>query len=135
VKNPLDKKIPLKRFLQRCVNKRTRLNLFAFIILLIGLGSAIFIYLTFEDPPDSVFLEYEQSKMYRHEMEAVGGKLNILTNDFMRWIDGLLHGKPLGFTVGFISLFISLGVFYIAHHVPSDSRSDDREENNRDKIN
>jgi hypothetical protein len=115
------------------VGVRTRLNLIAFVISLVGLGSAVIIYLTFENPPERIFSAYEQSKMFRHEMEAAGGKLNMLTSDFMIWFDGLWHGKPLAFTIGWITVIISIMILYIAQNVSSEPRSDYKGKNAPEK--
>jgi hypothetical protein len=112
-------------------NRRTRLSLIAAIILLVGLGSAALIYLTAENASDSVSgYEPENSKMYIHDLELYGGKANVLANELMRWFVGLWHGKSLAFTVGCVTLFISFVVFFVANHMPSDLKSDDRDENN-----
>ncbi|MCL4475079.1 MAG: hypothetical protein M1508_02460 [Nitrospirae bacterium] len=111
---------------------QTRLYLIAAIILLVGLGSATLIYLAAENAADSVLgYEPENSKMYIHDLELYGGKANVLANELMHWFVGLWHGKSLAFTVGCITLFISFVVFFVANHMPSDVKSDDRDENNR----
>jgi len=122
-------------------NRQTRLYFITAIILLVGLGSAILIYLTAENDADSVVgyeavggyvypVMPEDSKRYIHDLELYGGKANVLVNDFMRWFVGLWHGKSLAFTIACITIFISFGFFYIARHLPSDSTSDARDENN-----
>ena len=114
----------------KITNLQTRLYLITAIILLVGLGSAILIYLIAENDSDSV-LGYEDSKKYIHDLELYGGKANVLANEFMRWFAGLWHGKSLAFTVACITIFISFGVFFVANHLPSDLKSDARDENNR----
>jgi hypothetical protein len=110
-----------------------RLYLIAAIILVLGLGSAIMIYLTAENASDSVLgYEPENSKMYLHDLELYGGKANVLANDFMRWFAGLWHGTSLAFTIACITLFISFWVCFVANRLPSHSKSDNRDENNRD---
>lgn len=119
----------------KITNLQTLLYLITVIILLVGLGSAILIYLTAENDSDR-FLGYEvvggyvypiapeDSKKYMHDLELYGGKTNVLANEIMRWFDGLWHGKSLAFTVACITIFISLGFFFVAHHLPSDLKSD-----------
>lgn len=126
----------------KIANPKTGLYLITAIILLVGLSSAILIYLTAENDSDSA-LGYEvvggnvypitpqDSRMYRHDLELYGGKVNVLADDFMRWFIGLWHGKSLAFTVVCITIFISLGFFFVAHHLPTDLKSDARDENNR----
>ena len=114
----------------KITNQQTRPYLISAIILLVGLGSAILIYLTAENDSDSV-LGYEDSKMYIHDLELYGGKANVLANEFMRWFVGLWQGKSLAFTVACITIFISFGFFFVVNHLPSALKSDARGKNNR----
>lgn len=109
-----------------------RLYLISAITLVVGLGSAVFIYLTTENTADS-FSGYEvlESKKYIHDLELYGGKANVLANEFMGWFDGLWHGKSLAFTVACITIGISLGVFFVAHHMPTNLEADARDGDNR----
>ena len=121
---------------------RTSLNIISAIILLVGLWSALLIYLTAEPDSDSV-LGYEvaggytypiapdNSKMYAHDLELYGGKAGVLANDFRYWFAGLWHGKSLAFTVACIVILASFGVFFVANHLPSDVISHDRDKNDR----
>jgi hypothetical protein len=116
-------------------NLHTFLNLISGIILLIGLGSAIYIYQTAEDDMSGV-LGYEiiagsaypivahNSKMYRHDLELYGGKAAVLADEFSRWVVGLWHGKSLAYTVAFITIVISFGFFFAANHLPSNLKPD-----------
>ena len=76
----------------KITNLQTRLYLITAIILLIGLGSAILIYLTAENDSASV-LGYENSKMFIHDLELYGGKANVVANEFEHWFVGLWHGN------------------------------------------
>jgi hypothetical protein len=112
-------------------NLQTRLYFVTVIILLVGLGSAILIYLTAENDSDSA-LSYEaaggnvypttpeDSKRYMHDLELYGGKANVLVNEFRSWFVGLWHGKSLAFTVACITIIVSLGFFFVARNLPSD---------------
>jgi len=112
-------------------NPKTLLYLITAIILMVGLGSAILIYLTAANDTDS-FLGYEgvdgyvhsmapeDFKMYRHDLELYGGKANVLADEFMRWFAGLWHGKSLAFTVACVTIFISFGFFFVAHLLQSE---------------
>lgn len=126
----------------KITNLQTRLYLITAIILLIGLGSSTLIYMTAENDSNRVLgyeiaggyvypIRPEDSKKYIHDMELYGGKMNVLANEFLRWFVGLWHGKSLAFTVACITIFISFGVFFVAHHLPPDLRSDTRDESNR----
>lgn len=125
----------------KITNLQIRLYLITAIILLVGLGSAILIYLSAENDSDSASgyeaiggyvypMAPEDSKMYRHDLELYGGKANVLADEFMRWFVGLWHGKSLALTVACITIFISFGFFFVARHLQSDLKSDARGENN-----
>ncbi|SPQ02101.1 conserved hypothetical protein [Candidatus Sulfobium mesophilum] len=111
---------------------QSRLYLIAVTILLTGLGSAILIYLTAVDNPNDALgyemaggnvypVTPEDSKMYMHNLELYGGKINVLANELTRWFVGLWHGKSLAFTIAFITIFASFCLFFIASHLSSGS--------------
>jgi hypothetical protein len=119
------------------------LNFISAIILLFGLGSAILIYQTaqnnssgvlgYEEGDGSVYpVMPEDSKKYLRDLELIGGKANVLADEFRRWFIGLWHGKSLAFPVGCIAILISFGVFYVANHLPSRLKSDVPSKNNQD---
>jgi len=113
-------------------NLQTRLYLIAAIILLVGMGSAILIDLTAENASDSALIhQFEQSKRYRHDLELIGGKGNVLADEFYRWFEALWHGRSLAFIVAGITILIACGFFFVAYHSPSGSKSDARDENHR----
>jgi hypothetical protein len=119
---------------RKVIHRKTRLYLVSAIVLLVGFGSAILIYLTAENASDSLLgNEPEYSKMYMHDLELYGGKANVLASEFSRWFAGLWHGQTLAFTVAGITIFISLGFFFVAQHMPSDLKPDVRSEDNGDK--
>lgn len=108
-------------------NLQRRLYLITAIILVVGLSNAILIYLTTENVSEDVLVyQFEHSKKYRHDLELIGGKANVLADDFYRWFGGLWHGKSLAFIVAFITVVISSGFFFVAYHLPPDSRPDAR---------
>jgi hypothetical protein len=107
---------------------RTHPYLIPAVILLVGLGSAVVIYLTVPNNSADIAayeaeggylypISPEDSKAYLRNLELFGGKTNVLAREFIRWFDGLWHGKSLAFTVAFITILISVG-FLLA----SDSR-------------
>ena len=108
-------------------NPLTRLYLITAIILLVGLGSSIMIYLTAGNDSDNVMgYEPETSRMYTHDLELYGGKANVLASEFSHWFVGLWQGKSLAFTVACITIFVSLGFYFVANNLPSDLKSDTR---------
>ncbi len=119
----------------KTVKHRSPLYLASVIVLLLGLGSALVIYMRAGNDPNSVLGYYseggyvytvapEDSKMYRHDLELYGGKANVLADDFRRWFEGLWQGKSLAFMVGGCSIIISLIFLTAARRLPSDVKSD-----------
>ena len=126
----------------KIANKQTCLKFISAIILLVGLGSAVLIYLIAENDADGVLgfevvggdmypIAPENSKIYLRDLELFGGKAAVLANEFKYWFVGLWHGKSLAFTVACIAIFISFGVFFVAYHLPSDSIANVQGDNNR----
>ena len=128
----------------KILNRRTRLNLISAIILVVGLGSATLIYQRAHNTPygalgyesvDGIIYPImpEDSKIYRHNLEVYGGKLNVMMDDFRRWFVGLWQGKSLAVIIGCTTIIISLGFFYAANYLTSDFKSDVYHENNPDR--
>lgn len=108
---------------------QNRLYLVAAVVLLVGLGSSAVIYLTAEDVSEEMLIyEFEHSKMYRHNLELYGGKINVLASEFMRWFEGLWHGRTLALTVACITLVISLCFIFVAYHLPPGPDSADHKD-------
>jgi hypothetical protein len=125
----------------KITNLHTHLYLITAIILLVGLGSAVSIYLTAENASDGVLgyegiggnvypITPEDSKMYRHDMELYGGRANVLADELRRWFIGLWHGQSLAFTVACITIVTSFGFFFVANRL-ANLKSDARDEKNR----
>jgi hypothetical protein len=113
------------------ISLKTRLNLIASIILLVGLGSACLIYVAAGNDEENG-AGYELSnpqyfKRYMRDLELYGGKANVLAEEFRDWFTGLWHGKSLAFTVACITVLISLGLFVFARHLPSGLKPDPSE--------
>ena len=126
---------------RKVANKQDILTIFGIMILLIGFGISVFIYLM-ADNDENNFLGYEviggsaypirpeDSKAYQRDLQIVGGKAYVLEDQFQRWFTGLWHGKSLAFMVAGITLLISAGFFYAANNLPSLSRDYVRDEKN-----
>ncbi len=107
---------------RKAAQPQKRLRIVASITMVLGLASSVLIYLSAENVPDTILgYEVDESKKYIHDLELYGGKANVLAAEFMNWFDGLWHGKSLAFTVGYITIFIALVLFFVAHHMSSDS--------------
>ncbi len=120
-------------------NRQRRLFLVSAAILLIGLGSAVAIYLAADSDTDGeagyeVAGKFiypamnERSKKYQHDLELYGGKAAVLADDFNRWFDGLWHGRTLAVTVAFLSVLLSFGFFVAARNAHPDLNTDIRQE-------
>ena len=97
-------------------------------ILLVGLGSAVLIFLTAENASDNGLVsDFEHSKKYIHDLELYGGKANVLANELSGWFAGLWHGQSLAFTVACLTIIIAFGFFFVAAELKADARG----ENNR----
>jgi hypothetical protein len=123
----------------KILKQRASLNLISAIILVVGFGSAAFVYQRAGNDPygqvadGTIYLVTpENSKLYRHNLEVYGGKLNVIMDDFMRWFAGLWHGKSLAFIIACSSIIISLGFFYAANYWPPPSTSEVHNENGPD---
>ncbi len=108
----------------------TRLKLIGVGILLVGLLSAALIYvLAAQAPDESNILDMPQNtKIYRHDLELYGGKLNVMLDDFNRW---LWQGKTLAKIIACLSIIIALALFYVANHLEPVSEPESYQENER----
>ncbi len=124
----------------KILKKRTFLNLIGAIILVVGLGSAVIIYKSAENDSYGAWgygvadgniypIMPGDSKMYRHNLEVMGGKLNVMVDDFSRWFGGLWHGKSLAVIIGCTTIIICFGFFYTANYLPERSEFEVRSEN------
>jgi len=90
-------------------------NLITAVILLVGQGSAILIYLAADNASDiDLANDLETSKKYMHDLELYGGKANVLAYELRNWFVGLWHGKSLAFMVACITILIALGYFFLS---------------------
>ncbi len=97
-----------------------RLYLAAAAILVVGLASALAVYVraSHREGRDLV-REFEDSKRYRHDLEVYGGTMNVLADQFTRWFQGLWHGETLAYTIACITIVLSLGMALVAYLEPS----------------
>ncbi len=123
----------------KILNQRTWLHLISAIILVVGLGSAAWVYqragndpygaLGYESVNGTIYpVMPEDSKMYRHNLEVYGGKFNLIIDDFRRWFVGLWHGKSLAIIIACTTIIISFAFFYAANHVTQTLKIDDHNE-------
>ncbi len=114
---------------------RTCLNFASALVLLLGLGSSVWIYQTtvndskgvlgYEEGGGSIYpVAPDDSKMFIRDLELYGGKANVFAYQLRRWFAGLWRGKSLAVIVGCSTILISFGFFYAANHLPSGLESD-----------
>jgi hypothetical protein len=98
---------------------RNRPRLIASMILLVGFGSAIVIYLKAGTVPGTP-LEFsaDSSKKYLRDLQLYGGTANVLAVQLMDWFKGLWHGRSLAFTVAIITVAVCLGYLFFAVLLP-----------------
>jgi hypothetical protein len=88
-----------------------------FLILFIGLGSAIAIYLAAApDAPNPLGYDPMETKTYLRDMEMYGGKANVLAAQIEQWFAGLWHGRALAFTLAVLSLILAFFFWFFGPH-------------------
>ncbi len=128
------------------LNPQKRLRMIGIVILLVGLISAVAIFVIAERPAASAVgydivdgqayaISPGSSKRYVHDLEMYGGKAAVMADEFNRWFNGLWHGTSLAYTIAFLSIGTSLGFFFVAsrmgddiHYEDTQSEVTDREE-------
>ena len=82
--------------------------------LIVGLASAIFIYVLAEVPPDNP-LGYDpmQSKLYVRNLELYGGQANVLAVKLVHWFESLWSGPRLAYPVACATVLLTLA-FWVA---------------------
>ena len=99
--------------------RRARLDIIR-AILLVGLTSAVTVFLTAVDPADSPLGDPRtDSKVYRRTMEMVGGTANLVAGDITDWLGGLWHGRNLACTLAVLTLAAAYGFYFITEDQPS----------------
>ena len=115
----------------KILNQRTWFNLIGTIILLVGVGGSVLIYQSVGNDPYGA-LDFENSKLYRHNLEVYGGKFSVIMDDFSRWFFGLWQGKSLAVMLACTTIIISLGFFYAANHRSQRSKPETHNVNDDD---
>ena len=111
---------------------RPRYKLVTILMLCVGLGSAVVIYLTAAGPDEiSMVDEFEESKRFAHDLELYGGKANVLANKFSHWFEGLWHGQSLAFTVAFLTVVMAVGYFFVASRLAAHAAAEAADEQSR----
>ena len=96
-----------------------RLRYAVALILVAGLACAAVLYVTAPPPSgDAGGQRPDESKKYLREMEVYGGKANLLATDLRQWFETLWHGRPLAFTVAFLTLLLAFLVLFFGTPLP-----------------
>ena len=95
------------------------LNRLGLLIMLVGFGSAVFIWLAQDridrqDREGTAALAPEDSRRYTHDVEQYYGETGLLADKWTRWFEGLAHGKALAKTIAVLSSVAASGCFLSA---------------------
>jgi len=111
-----------------------RYKVVTILMLLVGLGSSLAIYLMAGSSSENALIEeYEESKRFTHDLEIYGGKANVLADEFRHWFGGLWHGQSLAYTVAVLTVVMSLGYFLVARRLADHAASDAARDKGRDR--
>jgi hypothetical protein len=95
-------------------------NRITLLLLLLGLGSALIIFLTAAPVVvDPLLGDPMASKKYRRELRMIGGQGNVLSAEFQDWFAGLWQGRELAGTVAVLTVGVVLGFRFVATHPDS----------------
>ncbi|NVO00553.1 MAG: hypothetical protein HXX17_14640 [Geobacteraceae bacterium] len=107
--------------MNRNLQLKRRLNISAAVILACGAVASIVIYLKATSVEENLLVDgFLESKAYRHELERYGGKLNVVSDDLLRWFNSLWQGETLAFTIATITLLIASLLFWLARVISTD---------------
>jgi hypothetical protein len=94
---------------------RRKMNRISVALLLVGLGSALAIYLAAGPEVDDPLLsDPRAARKLTHDLRVIGGKANVLSAEFQTWVSGLWHGEALAGTVAVLTVGATLGFRYVA---------------------
>ena len=99
---------------------RRKINRITLLLLALGWGSALGIFLTAEpESDDGLVSDFRSSKRFHRELQVIGGKGNVLAADFQDWFAGLWHGQELAGTVAVLTVGVILAYRFVATHPDS----------------
>ena len=108
---------------------KRRLHLAALLVLVLGLTSALLVYVFIDDAPPEPGayiivdgmkypVDPSLSKRYKRDLERFGGKTSVVMDEFSRWLGRLWEGRQLAVTLAFLSVAGSLLLLAFAHWLP-----------------
>ena len=101
--HPLQPRWPAHLIFQRC----------GIGVLLVGLISAALVFCFAANGTNDGSLN-DSSKLYDYQVERFGGQTTLLMVKFNHWLSGLWHGRPLAYTLAFLSILVAMGCFWLA---------------------
>ena len=107
------------------------MNRISGVLLLLGLGSALAIFLTAAPVVvDPLLGDQFSNKKYLREMRMLGGQGNVLAAEFQDWFAGLWEGRELAATVSVLTVATVLVFRFVASHpgvpVEAESQADEK---------
>jgi hypothetical protein len=97
--------------------RRRTIQSITLLIAIIGFGAALAIYLTHKPEGfDPLTYNPQEQKMYDQQLQMLGGKATVVTNDFSNWFASIWHGRALAGTVTVLTILAILIFRYIALH-------------------
>jgi hypothetical protein len=92
----------------------------SYAILVLGLLSAVVLYVTASPPPQHP-LGYDPfaSKKYVRDLEIYGGKINVIAVELRQSLHKLWQGKNLAYTIAFLTALVASLCWYIGSHAAS----------------
>ena len=92
-----------------------KINFISLGLLLVGLGSAVAIYVLAAPPDDDPLLaDPRADRKYKRELAMYGGKANVVSVEFMDWFGGLWQGRNLAGTVAVLTVVATVGFRFVA---------------------
>ena len=97
--------------------RRRTIHHLTLLIALVGFGVALAIYVTHKPEVfDPLTYNPQAEKMYDQQLQMLGGKATVVTNDFRTWLASIWHGRALAGTISVITIIAILIFRYIALH-------------------
>ena len=93
-----------------------RINRISLGLLVIGLGSAAYLYLRplaeVADPLGNLLMQ----KKHMHELRVMGGTANVTMAELQAWFAGLWRGRALAGTIGVLTIGLTIIFRFVARH-------------------
>jgi len=94
-----------------------KINRISLLLLVIGLGGALAIFLTAQpEVIDPLLGDMRASKRYQRELRVMGGQANVLADEFQDWFGDQWHGRNLARSVAILSIGATLLFRFVASH-------------------